>query len=219
MKNICIVGAKPDTWEGCKKLDRRSWQIWRYSRSMYDKDPQADVWFELHHERNYKRFENGKPGYLEFLKNHKKLFSYENFPFAELIDEFGPWFFGHGQAPWLLAYAITQEPKKIQLYGIEPNITRYGVQRLEVQHFISIAQMRGIEVSSPEDPGLLEYSPLYCIEQDWGGQKTMLETLKARGVDVDKVSHIQKEFASEQPANELLARVMEREQARKLKYG
>ena len=245
MKNIAIVGAKPDTWQECKNLDRRSWEIWRYSRSNYEKEPTATTWFELHHKRNYNRFENSKPGYIEFLglpkpdlperfvdkskytevkaKKPNKVILYDDFPFGELIDEFGPWFFSHGQAPWLMAYAITKNPEKIKLFGIEPQKTRYGFQRLEVQHFISIAQQRGIEVEAPEDPGLMEYSPLYCIEQDWGGQKTYLETLRQRGVRVGspEMAHtsLQSEFASELPKNRELEKLKEMKEARKIKYG
>ncbi len=221
-KNIAIVGSKPDTWEGCKTLDRRSWEIWRYSRKNYEKEPKATKWFELHHERNYNRMENSKPGYLQFLDDCKAV-RYDDFPFGELIEEFGPWFFEHGQAPWLMAYAITKAPKEIRLFGIDPASDKYGLQRLEVNHFMGVAKSRGIEVTAPEDPGLFEYGPLYAIEQDWGGQAKYLKGLRQRGIQIGtqqmRVTQQQTEFAADIARNEALAEVQRRKQARLEKYG
>ena len=94
MKNICIVGSKPDTWQKCGNLDRRSWQIWRFSRKNYEAEPKADVWFELHHPDNYERYEHQKPGYREFIKD---AVTYKDFPWEEILKEFGPWFLHYGQ--------------------------------------------------------------------------------------------------------------------------
>ena len=165
MKNIAIVGSKPDTWQGCANLDRRSWEIWRFSRKNWEKEPKATTWFELHHERNYPRYEQSKPGYVEFLKN---AVTFNDFPFQALVEEFGPCFFQYGTAPWLVAYAITKKPEKIALYGIEPG-ELYCEQKKEVQHFMWLARERGIEVEAPEDPALNGHAPLYALEIDHGG--------------------------------------------------
>jgi len=165
MKNIAIVGSKPDTWEGCKKLDRRSWQIWRYSRRNFELPPKADKWFELHKPENYERYEQAKPGYTEFLKTAVK---HGDFPFDKLLEEFGPYFFSYGQAPWIIAYAISLKPKEIRLFGIEPG-KEYGPQKTEVQHFMWIAEDRGIKITAPEDPALSRYRPLYAVDRDHGG--------------------------------------------------
>ena len=178
MKKIAIVGSKPDTWMGCKNLDRRSWDIWRFSRKNYEAEPNATQWFELHHPRNLPRYETQKPGYTEFCKT---AITWHDFPFAEMVDMFGPYFFHYGQAPWLIAYAISKQPDEIRLFGMEPGV-EYGEQKKEIQHFMCIAEERGIKISAPEDPALNTYALLYAVEQDWGGQKKVLETLRARGI-------------------------------------
>jgi hypothetical protein len=216
MKNIAIVGSKPDTWEQCKKLDRRSWAVWRFSRRNYELPPKADLWFELHHPRNYARYEAQKPGYKDFINT---AMVWEDFPFAELIDEFGPYFFHYGQAPWLIAYAITKKPKEIMLFGMEPG-TEYGEQKKEIQHFMCVAEERGIKISAPEDPALNTYAPLYAVEQDWVGQKETLDRLRAKGIEPTKhMPETQRTFTSDQPRNKLVEAERAKQEARRLKYG
>jgi hypothetical protein len=212
---IAIVGSKPDTWEECKKLDRRSWKIWRFSRKNYDKPPKADLWFELHHPRNYDRYETHKPGYKDFVQ---KGMTWDEFPFGELVDEFGPYFFHYGQAPWIIAYAITKKPQEIMLFGMEPG-TEYGEQKKEIQHFMCIAQERGIKISAPEDPALSTYAPLYAVEADWRGQDQWLAKLREKGIEPTTADQRQTSFTSDNPRKKLVAEMIARKEARLLKYG
>ena len=163
-RKIAIVGSNPDTWEKVPEGD--GWEIWRFSRRNYESPPKPDKWFELHHPRNYQRYEAVKPGYIQFLKDVGAV-TYGDFPFDELLNEFGSFFFSGGQAPWLMAYAITQKPKMIGLWGINP-AGDYKPQLSEVHHFVQIARDRGIEVISPEDPNPVTPRPLYAREMDFG---------------------------------------------------
>ena len=214
---IAIVGSKPDTWEKCKELDRRSWQIWRFSRRNFGSQPQPTTWFELHHPRNYGRYETQKPGYTEFIKSPWAM-TWENFPFGELIDEFGPYFFHYGQAPWIIAYAITKKPKEIMLFGMEPG-TEYGEQKKEIQHFMCIAEERGIKITAPEDPALNTYAPLYAVETDWRDQGKWLAKLRENGINPTTADKRQTSFSSEFKRQDLMEEVRERQEARRRKYG
>lgn len=164
---IAIVGSKPDTWEKCRDLGPE-WELWRFSRRNYEKPPKPHRWFELHHPRNYHRYEETKPGYLQFLKDVHAI-TYQTFPFDRLLDEFGPYFFSGGQAPWIMAYAIMLEPETIGLWGIDP-VGDYKPQRSEVQHFIQVARDRKIEVVAPEE-SILEHRRFYGLDKDFGHQE------------------------------------------------
>lgn len=212
MKNIAIIGSRPETWEECKKLDRRSWELWRFSRKNYEKPPKADKWFELHHPCNFERYERQKPGYGEFLKG-KNVVLYEDFPFEEILEEFGPYFFGHGQAPWMIAHAITLKPKEIKLFGMEPDQT-YGPQKREIQHWMAIARERGIKITAPVDQGLHNYDQLYALEVDWVNQSNVLRRLRESGVEEHRIERIQRVMSSDD--DNWVKRMHE---ARKAKYG
>jgi hypothetical protein len=160
---IAIVGSKPDTWEKVRELDRDEWQIWRFSRQNWKKPPVADVWFELHKPKMMRIFEIPCPGYTEFCKD---AITQDKFPVEEILNEFGPYFFTGGQAPWIMAYAITLKPETIGLWGIDPQ-GDYKPQRSEMQHFIQIARDRGIEVIAPEET-ILTPRPLYGWDLDRG---------------------------------------------------
>lgn len=86
------------------------------------------------------------------------------FPWQRLVAEFGHYFFSGGQAPWIMAYAITFKPDEIGLWGIDP-MREYAPQRAEVQHFAQVARDRGIKVEAPEDD-VLKPKPLYGLEVD-----------------------------------------------------
>lgn len=160
---IAIVGSKPDTWEKVPQLGSE-WEIWRFSRKNFNKPPHYDRWFELHHKKNFPRYEAVVPGYTEFLHTDPRVVLQHHFPWQRLLDEFGPYFFSGGQAPWLMAYAISLEPQTIGLWGIDP-VGDYKPQRSEVQHFVQVARDRGIEVIAPDDK-ILEHRSFYALETD-----------------------------------------------------
>lgn len=167
---IAIVGANPDTYDKVPPLGPE-WEVWRFSRANFEKPPAFNRWFELHHPRNYARYERGFPGYENFIKTDPRVVHHRVFPFKRLLDEFGYYFFQSGQAPWMLAYALTLNPDTIGMWGVSPG-SQYGPQRFEVQHFVQLARDRGIEVIAPED-NILEHYPLYALEEDFGKHATM----------------------------------------------
>jgi hypothetical protein len=166
---IAIVGSNPESWEKCKDLGK-DWELWRFSRRNFSKPPKARRWFELHHPRNYPRYDQSCPGYTEFLIKTRAI-TYGTFPFEKLLDEFGPYFFCYGQIPWIMAYAILLEPETIGLWGIEPG-GEYKPQHAEVQHFAQVARDRGIEVVAPEDT-ILRPRKLYATEKDFNHEAAM----------------------------------------------
>jgi hypothetical protein len=160
---IAIVGSEPETWHKVPELSKE-WELWRFSRRNWNKPPVAHRWFELHHPRNYLRYEQSCPGYTKFLQDTKAI-TYRAFPFERLLDEFGPYFFTWGQIPWIMAYAITLDPDEIGLWGIEP-AGDYKPQHAEVQHFAQVARDRGITVTAPEGRVLIPRK-LYALEKDF----------------------------------------------------
>lgn len=166
---IAIIGSAPETWNKVPKLGKE-WEIWRFSRRNFNKPPAFNRWFELHHPRNYVRYDAACPGYSEFLKKIKAI-TYHTFDFDRLLDEFGPYFFCYGQIPWIMAYAITLNPDEIGLWGIEPG-GEYKPQHAEVQHFAQVARDRGIKVTAPEDT-VLRPRRLYALEKDFTHEKAV----------------------------------------------
>jgi hypothetical protein len=163
---IAIVGSNPGTWDKVPQLGKE-WELWRFSRRNWNKPPKPHRWFELHHPRNYRRYEEVCPGYTQFLQDVHAV-TYRTFPFERLLDEFGPYFFTWGQIPWLMAYAITLDPDEIGLWGIEPS-GEYKPQHAEVHHFAQVARDRGIEVNAPEDT-VLQPRKLYALEKDFSAE-------------------------------------------------
>ena len=166
---IAIVGAAPGSWDKLPTFNKE-WEMWRFSRRNFNSPPKARRWFELHHPRNYPRYETTCPGYTKFLEESRAI-TYRTFPFEKLLDEFGPYFFCYGQIPWIMAYAITLEPDTIGLWGIEPSGI-YKPQHAEVQHFAQVARDRGIEVICPEDT-VLEPRSLYALDKDFSPERAV----------------------------------------------
>ena len=163
--NIAIVGCYPGLWEAAPFADKE-WEIWGFSRRHMGKLPRCDKWFELHDAINFQRYETEIKGYNEFLIRgncEDTVVLQKDFPSAALLERFGPYFLTSGQAPWLLAYAISLKPAKIGIWGVEAR-EGYPMQRYELQHFIQIAKDEGIEVIVPEGCTILERRPLYGFE-------------------------------------------------------
>jgi hypothetical protein len=163
-RKIALVGAFPPHWQQAPYSDP-SWEIWAMSAGMWKKHPRWDRWFELHAEKTYPRYDRiatqfGNKGYIDFIKENAT--TCKDFPYKELIEEFGPYFFTTGQIPWMLAYAITQKPDIIGIWGVEA-WGEYTPQRKDVHHFIQVARDRGIKIEVPENTTLLAKPKLYAF--------------------------------------------------------
>jgi hypothetical protein len=148
---IAIVGSKPDTRLKAPAGD--GWEIWRFGGQARSEPPKADRWFELHRPE-------WRRGNERFLKD---AILFENFPYLALKEEFGPYFFTGGQVSWIFAYAITQKPEMIGLWGINPYKIAHAAQLREIHHFTQVARDRGINVISPADK-ILQPPLLYGID-------------------------------------------------------
>jgi hypothetical protein len=163
-RKIALVGSFPPHWQQAPYSDP-SWEIWAMSAGMWKKHPRWDRWFELHAEKTYPRYDRiatqfGNKGYIEFVKENAT--TCKDFPYEALIEEFGPYFFSTGQIPWMLAYAITQKPDIIGIWGVEA-WGEYTPQRKDVHHFIQVARDRGIKIEVPENTTLLAKPKLYAF--------------------------------------------------------
>lgn len=156
---IAIVGSGPDSWTKAP-FDDPEWTIWGFSRRNYNKLPRCDLWFELHHERNFRSYNIDIKAYVPWLMSNPKRMTQPTFPRRLILERFGPYFLGHGQAPWMMAYAILQEPQTIGLWGLE-GMGPYQGQRPEIQHFAQVARDNGIEVIAEGE--ILEPNKLYAF--------------------------------------------------------
>jgi hypothetical protein len=104
------------------------------------------------------------------------------------------------------------------LFGMEPG-TEYGEQKKEIQHFMCVAQERGIKISAPEDPALNSFAPLYAVEADWRDQGEWLARLREKGIEPTTADQRQKSFTSDNPRKKLIAEMIARKEAREQKYG
>lgn len=85
------------------------------------------------------------------------------FPYKELVAEFGPYFFTSTFA-WMMAYAIKQGAKEIGLWGVDMSSKdEYILQRPGGHYFILEARRRGIKVTIPSESDLVQPPPLYGI--------------------------------------------------------
>jgi len=180
---IAIVGAH--LTKRFAPFADKDWQIWSCSQRNADKMeiPRCDAWFEIH--TNGSRKSANYPDYMEWLKGQPivgRCYGDEEYrkwvkeqpivyfqehdpetpgsriyPRAEMLAEFGPYFFTSSIA-WMQALAITYQPEAIGLWGVEGN-DGYGVQRSGILHFVQVARDRGIKVTAPEQCRLLD-SPL-----------------------------------------------------------
>jgi hypothetical protein len=141
-------------------FDDPEWTIWGFSRGMYTKFPRFDLWFELHDPKLFNSYEKNFPGYVGWLTKQHRV-TRPMFPWAEIKERFGTQFFTGGQAPYMFAYAIMQEPHAIAIHGMSA-AGPYKPQRYELQHFAGLAHDLGIEVTAPHSD-ILEPNKLYSF--------------------------------------------------------
>lgn len=179
---IAIVGSAPSSL-GLTPFDDKSWAIWCCSPAVFAHaaSKRSDAWFELHRWQPSEPGRSGAPGtkqwfspeFALFLAQHKgpvymsepqpQIPTCTVYPYAEMIAEFGPYFFTSTIA-WMLALAIKQNPKVIGLFGIDMAAqSEWAYQRPGCQHFIGVACAMGIQVVLPPESDLMRHSTLYGI--------------------------------------------------------
>lgn len=169
---IALIGSAPSSVR-MAPYGNPSWAIIGCSPGVYGIAPRVDTWVELH------RWEPGQPWfspeYVEYIKNfpgpvwmaeiRKEVPNSLELPIAELITEFGPYFFTSSLA-YMMGMAIKAGFKKIALYGVDMVAeSEYGYQRAGCQYFAMLAKALGIEVGVPHESDLFRPSPLYGLSE------------------------------------------------------
>ena len=173
MTKIAIMGSAPSSRMEAPFNDQ-NWDIWSCSPPNFDL-PRVDAWFELHNlDRKLGPPENQK--YVEALKAHGRVYitnldprlpDAAEFPWQEMLQEFGPYFFSSSIA-WMMAYAIKQKPTEMGLWGVDMSAeSEYGYQRAGCHYFMQEASKRGIKLTVPSTSDIAMPHPLYAIKEHW----------------------------------------------------
>jgi hypothetical protein len=166
---IAILGSAPSSLN-LAPFNDPEWTIWGCSPGAAPHAKRSDAWFELHAWSNpaltpqYREF-LAKQGLVYMIHPVKEVPGSAAFPLNGVIAEFGRYFFTSTPA-WMIALAIQQKPETIGLWGIDMSAQgEYDFQRPGCQHFLEIAQTRGIQVVCPAESDLLEPPPLYGFSE------------------------------------------------------
>lgn len=176
---VALIGSAPSSVR-LAPYANPDWQIWACSPGAWGAistlgvNPleRVQLWFELH------RYEPGQPwfspDYCAFLARHPRVVMAESrpeiqgsfaCPAAELVAEFGPYFFTSSLA-YMFAMAIKAGARKIGLWGVDMAATEeYGYQRAGLQFFGMLARAMGIEVGVPPESDLFRPPPLYGVSE------------------------------------------------------
>lgn len=131
-ESIAIIGANP---RSCHLAPTDGWQRWACSRRIIGMH--ADIWFEIH---PLPWLLLKSEAWVDWLAGHPFVFMQKHnpevpgstpFPKDELLEEFGPYFFT-SQVAWMLALAITKQPKRIGIWGVEMEIARDEVINAQI---------------------------------------------------------------------------------------
>lgn len=164
------------------------WELWVCSPGN-DTFPRVDLWFELHGDLDLPG-ENWAP-YISWLNQQQfpqmvhrvDLFPRgQRFPIEQMVVEFGDYFFS-SQPAMMMAYAITQKPVEIGLFGLDMQAkSEYHHQKPSMLHFCWLAAQRGIMVMAPDESEVLVAPPIY----GYNLMSPMARKLRARNLEVSQ---------------------------------
>jgi hypothetical protein len=204
---IAILGAAPSS-KLLAPFKDPTWEIWACSPPNYNL-PRVDAWFELHSLKRKCDHPANAP-FIDVLQKHPRtylcggspslgippdpLFSqFPNaiaFPFDDLLKEYGPWFFSSSIA-WMMAFAITQKPDVIGLWGIDMSAhEEYGYQRAGCHYFIQLATKLGIKIAIPPEADIMNPAPLYGLKEQspmWWKHRVREKELKTRIAEAEHI--------------------------------
>jgi hypothetical protein len=88
-------------------------------------------------------------------------------PREDLVQKYGPYFFTSSLS-WMFALALEQPGiEEVGLWGVDMCATEeYGTQRPGCHYFVTLAQARGIKVTTPPESDLLRPPGLYGVGED-----------------------------------------------------
>ncbi len=187
-RKIAIIGSAPDSCHNAP-YDDPSWEIWVLNGAIQDMH-RWDAVFDLHEvdsmEPDYRNWlmKQEKPVYLKAYTELKP--DAVIFPKDDILESF-PGSYYTNTVSWLLAYAITQRPQAVGLWGINmAHDTEYGTQRPSVEYFLGVAAGLGIEVQIPVASDLLKSAGLYCYDDI----TPIVQKLKVRKEELQaKINH------------------------------
>lgn len=188
-KKIAIVGTAPSSRQ-LAPFDNKEWDIWGCSPGNVNQLPRCDAWFELHGDLDIRPqtwpyldwlADQSFPVWMQKAGNPRVPKSIE-FPKNKLVEEFGQYFFTSTVA-WMLAYAISQKPKGIAIYGVDMCTTEeYTAQRPGCHYFLQKAVERGITIGIPPESDLHRPFPLYgYAEATMIGRKLLVQEQEYQG--------------------------------------
>lgn len=166
---IALVGSAPSS-NLLAPFHDPAWQIWACSPDNIRILPRVDLWFELHGDLGWVKYQHWAVPYLAWMNEQTcPVFAQDQtfipramtFPKAEMIARYGVYFFT-STFSWMIAYAISQGATEIGLFGIDmATDSEYGKQRPGFQHFLNLAAGMGIKISAPNESDILQPPPLY----------------------------------------------------------
>lgn len=159
---IAIVGANPATRLAAPLFDTE-WSVWTCSPKNMHAIPRWDAWFEVHDEERLQARDEFPEAYLAWVRvlpavyvRAKSYFPNAlDYPEAEMLRRFGPFFFTSSIA-YMLALAIAKQPEEIGIWGVQPSVYKeYEYQIPGIQYFVQKAWDQGTKVTVPEGCTLL----------------------------------------------------------------
>lgn len=149
-----------------------SWTIWGCSPGAAAVAKRVDQWFEIHPlsqpdiTADYLKWLANIDVPVALIRPDPRIPKGFTYPYAEAIQEFGPYFFTSSIA-WILAMAIMANPAEIGLWGVDMSATEeYGHQRPGCHFFIREALKRGIKVFVPDESDLANPPQPYGFVMD-----------------------------------------------------
>lgn len=145
MNKLAILGKLPTKFKA--PFDNPEYDIWAFN---YHNEPLPRVtkWFDIH----------------ACSPNPKADITRDNFPFKEVEELAGGQYFNN-TVSYLIAYAILEGYKEIELYGmkfITDKESRNGEYQ-NVREWIFFAKGRGLKISAPADSEMLKQYALYGV--------------------------------------------------------
>jgi hypothetical protein len=172
--NIAIVGFASSSRSDAP-FDDPEWMVIGLNQ-LNRHIPRADLWIEIHskfweHVVEGTKYD-GPGGFLEtsqipifMCEAHEKYPNSLRYPIEEMRKTFGNYF--TSTIAYALAWAITQKPKKIGLWGVDLAVAdEYTKQKPAAERLIGYAEGAGIEVILPENSALCKAPYLYGYENE-----------------------------------------------------
>lgn len=202
---VALIGTAPSS-RMMAPFNDPSWTIWGCSPGNMGILPRVDAWFEIHgnllwpenkhYGEPYIKWLNEQP-FPIYMQNQSFVPKAISLPKAELVREFGPYFFTSSFA-WMMALAMLKGAKEVALYGIDmASRDEYILQRPGAYFFFEEAKKRGVKMTAPYESDIMQPPGLYGFsEVTQYGRKVLARKSELK----DRVNHLkaQRDGAAQQ---------------------